>query len=365
MMYATPSLYLKEMDIRNLRCHKQLAWSCAPGVNLIYGNNGCGKSTLLEAIYMMVFGRSFRQAQLPEIVKWQTKEFHIQANWQRYGPVHIHMHGKGKKTYTSMQGKRLRNKEGVRNSLDVILDAAQGRQVILANPSERRKWLDQSILRCRESMLLHYKSYYRALLQRNRLQRRHNSSDDMQAWHSQMILHGQKIIHIRRQFIKDMNAGLDAEQDFLNHSLQLSLPETACDEEQWLQRLDQHQRTSGPIRFGPHCDKLKILFDGQEIRRTASSGQQKLASIAIRLVQQQLHGQHRGIHPVLILDDGLESLDQKRQQHLLERLVQNNTQIFISAPTKKAMHGIATYELSNGEFICQHAPKSGTVEVAA
>jgi len=340
-MYEIPSLYLQEMEVFNLRCHDHFQWSCSKGVNLIYGSNGCGKTTLLEGIYMMVFGRSFRQAQLPEMVRWQSSQFQIQGCWQRYGPIHIDMHGKRRKTTTRMQGKTLKNKAGVRNSLDVILDAVQGNQIILATPQERRKWLDHSLLRCHEMRRVAYQAYYRCLLQRNRLQRRDEHSEELHSWHVQLVQHGQTIIQARRTFVQDMNDELQQEQALTERSLTVGITETAPhDGQAWLAQLDQHKRSSGFLRFGPHCDKVNIFFDGQEIRRTASSGQQKLASIALRLVQQRLHGQHRGINPVLILDDCMESLDPIRQQHLLERLLCNQTQIFMSSPEKKEMKGL-------------------------
>jgi DNA replication and repair protein RecF len=122
----------------------------------------------------------------------------------------------------------------------------------------------------------------------------------------------------------------------MESTLKLELTSTAPDDEKaWLERLatrrDDDARV-GRLQAGPHCDRLKILFDGREIRSVGSRGQQKLAAMALRLAECAVRMECRHLAPLLLLDDCLEALDAERQQRLMNRLCSYRGQILMTVP---------------------------------
>jgi DNA replication and repair protein RecF len=89
---------------------------------------------------------------------------------------------------------------------------------------------------------------------------------------------------------------------------------------------------AGGLRYGPHCDVLKLHFQQREIRNAGSRGQQKLAAIALKMAECAMWSSHRHLVPVLLLDDWLETLDQERQARVLKRLQASPAQILMTAP---------------------------------
>ena len=106
-------------------------------------------------------------------------------------------------------------------------------------------------------------------------------------------------------------------------------------QEMWRQRLregrDEDRRT-GRLDFGPHADRIRIAYQEREIRHSGSRGQQKLASVALKLAECAIRRHYRQIVPVLLLDDCLEALDPQRQERLLQRLGQFPGQVLMTAP---------------------------------
>ncbi|GAV21037.1 DNA replication and repair protein RecF [Mariprofundus micogutta] len=333
MLSSTP-LSIQEVKVKQLRCHDEIFWSCSSGLNLILGANGSGKTSLLEAVYLMAHGRSFRQARDPYLVKRGQERFFIQGNWKRFGPMNLSVAGRRGQTSVRLQGRDVQRRKDVSESFPVLVEAPQGRKIIDGVAGERRRWLDALVMTCYQGSAQQYTSYLRAVMQRSRLLRRRASSDELDAWEHQIVAYGLPIIQARKRLIEEMNVLLSEELELTETAVELSI-NTGYEEEAWLTRLQEKRESdlkSGGLRFGPHCDALKIAFQQREIRSAGSRGQQKLAAIAIKMAECAMWSRYRRLIPVLLLDDCLEALDHSRQYKVLKRLERSPAQVLMSAP---------------------------------
>ncbi len=328
------TLHLKEVRAVDLRCHQQVAWQCDAGVNLLTGENGSGKTTLLEAVFLMGHGRSFRQARDPFLARHGSAGFTIHGTWTRFGPVHVGVGGGPSGVKVSLQGRQLQRRSDLTEALPVLVESPQSARLMDGIPAERRRWLDQMMLYCRPEVLRHYHAYLRCMMQRSRLLRRGAESSDIEAWEHQMAAHGSILVQVRHELLQALNQELVAEEGLSETRLILemsnSAPETVVD---WTEKL-REQRLQGQtiLRMGPHCDRLQIYFGKRDIRAVGSRGQQKLAGIALRLAECRLRMQHRGLIPVLLLDDCFEALDPFRRDRLVERLLVHPGQVLMTGP---------------------------------
>jgi len=331
---ATP-LSINEVKVKHLRCHNELSWSCEPGLNLLLGANGCGKTSLLEAVYLMAHGRSFRQARDPFLVKRNEERFFIHGNWKRFGPMNLSVAGRRGQTSVRLQGRDVQRRKDVSESFPVLVEAPQGSKIVDGVSGERRRWLDGLVMTCYQGKATHYRSYLRAVMQRSRLLRKRASAEELDVWEHQIVLHGMPVVQTRMSLIEEINKLLASETALTESAITLEMSMPEYNESGWLERLRDKRDgdlKSGGLRFGPHCDALKILFQGRDIRSSGSRGQQKLAAIAIKMAECGLWSRYRRLIPVLLLDDCLEALDQKRQQTVLRRLEKSPAQILMTAP---------------------------------
>ena len=101
--------------------------------------------------------------------------------------------------------------------------------------------------------------------------------------------------------------------------------------------LAQSRRREAAYRstlIGPHRDDLQLLLDDRSAGQFGSEGQKRTLAIAFKLAQAEyLTGIH-GSPPVLLIDDIMGELDEKRRSGflpLLERAHQARGQVFMTA----------------------------------
>ena len=83
------------------------------------------------------------------------------------------------------------------------------------------------------------------------------------------------------------------------------------------------QRRSRDIRQGltsggPHRDDLRLTLDGLDAGLYASRGQCRTVALAMKLAEAAYLRDERGEEPVLLLDDVLSELDERRRFEILE-----------------------------------------------
>jgi len=329
---------IKKLHVANFRCYDEQTWQLKHQFHLFMGENGSGKTSILEAIYLMAYGRSFRQAKDAAWQRWGASSFRVHGEWQRYGPLHLDIEGKNKKLKILLQGRTLSQRKELKETFPVLVNSPQGYRLIDGDHNERRKWLDQTVMLYEHSSKIHYQSYLRAWMQRSRLIRRNGLTDELRVWEEQMVIHGRKVQTYRQKICDSLNATLLESAHWTQHPVQCVIQSHIPNEDEvWLNALSEHRasdKKTGRCFYGSHTDRLNIHFGEREVRSVASRGQQKLSSIAIKLAECYLRYDYFHVWPLLLLDDCFEALDEKHTMRVLKRLTEYHGQILMTAPQK-------------------------------
>ena len=81
--------------------------------------------------------------------------------------------------------------------------------------------------------------------------------------------------------------------------------------------------------IGPHRDDFLILRDGVSLRSFGSQGEQRIATLSLRLAELELVKLKEGDSPLCLLDDVTSELDSTRQRLLLTS-IKNQAQVFLT-----------------------------------
>ena len=100
-------------------------------------------------------------------------------------------------------------------------------------------------------------------------------------------------------------------------------------------RLDE-DLDRGTTGLGPHLDDVGIAAEGRDLRRFGSQGEQRLAVLSLLLAEAELLADRGPAPPLLLLDDVLSELDERRRRALADRLA-GAGQAFVTATGASAL----------------------------
>jgi len=96
-------------------------------------------------------------------------------------------------------------------------------------------------------------------------------------------------------------------------------------------RKQERERQLGYTLVGPHRDDVIFKLNGRPANVFASQGQKRSMIISYKIAQIIDYKAVQGHYPVLILDDMASELDENRKNSLLENLLKNSGQVFITS----------------------------------
>lgn len=328
--------------------HEEVSFS--PGVNVICGENAQGKTNLLEAVSYLSSARTHRARYDRELIQFGvdhaflTGEVHTR---ERDFTLEARLH-RGERRELFSNGVRLKTSAELSDVLKTILFCPEDLSLIREGAAQRRRFLDDGICQLRPRYAAALAEYRRLYEQKTRILRdweeKPSLLDTLDDFNLRMAQVGAVLIHYRAHFIKRLSQLAPAIQsDFSGGREKLALRYTTVSTvkdplapareilSELLEHQQSHRRAELDSRLclsGPHKDDLEVEIDGQSARQFASQGQTRTAALSLKLSCRELFHEDTGEWPVLLLDDVLSELDERRQNFVLERI--GGGQVFIT-----------------------------------
>ena len=355
-------------DFRNLRGKIR----CENGLNIISGDNGHGKTNWLESIYILATTRSFRTSRLSEAIRFERSCAIVRGDVRQSPEIvrRLQVILEGNTKTLTVNGKKETSQRYLGQLHSLIFNSDE-LDIVRGAPDARRKFLDSGIVSIHPPFVQVISDYTRVLKQKNKLLQnaRKNEfgaekvSELLQPWNEQLILLAAKLHKARLRFVERLNAVLEKklfgrEEVSINYASSLDGKGDLSDYEGLLrERLAlrvQAELYSGYALIGPHRDELEIRFDGNEIRKFGSSGQQRSALLVLLIASISVFFEQHGEYPLFLLDDIDAELDYRRIGTLLEYL-EGKTQTFVTTSKESFVErfggNAAVVRVENGSAI--------------
>jgi DNA replication and repair protein RecF len=334
---------LHRLVARGFRNLADLECEPPPGGVGILGANAQGKTNLLEAVYYPVLFRSLRGATDQEVLRFGETGFRIEVTvgGGRAASVAATYLAAGRRKRILVDGREPeRLADAVGGWLAVaFLPADVG---LASGPAaDRRQYLDR-LLSLADSTYLRALSRYRAALAQRNSALRQDRADLADAFDLPLATAGAEVTGIRERWARDAAEQFRSELDCMGEpaDARLSYRTRAAlgDPGAWPDALREARpadRARGMTTVGPHRDDLVLEVGGRSLRAYGSTGQQRSAAVALKLIEIVTLRAARGTEPALLLDDVFAELDRDRQGRLAQRLLGAGTrQVFLTAPRR-------------------------------
>ena len=313
----------------------------APGTNVISGENAQGKTNLLEAVYLLATGRSFRTRFDRELVNFAFSEAELLAeifSHERQQTVRIRFHpGTAKKI--QVNGVRKTATE-LSELLNVVLFCPDDLNLIKEGAAVRRRMLDNAISQIRPRYGEYLSEFNRLYEHKTRIlkdwREKPSLLEALDEFSDGMARASAQLIRYRAAFVSRLNeAAPPIHRDFSGSGEQLELAyrtvstvrDPFAPAREIYYDICEHQEAhrqaeldSAQCLTGAHKDDLDIFINGRQARSFASQGQTRTAALSLKLAEREIFLQETGEYPILLLDDVLSELDQKRQEFVLNRI---------------------------------------------
>jgi DNA replication and repair protein RecF len=346
-------MQIDRLWLTDFRCYEQLELSFAPGLTAIVGANGQGKTNILEAIGWLATLDSFRGAPAEALIRDGAAQAIVRGEAQREQralllEAELLAHGRNR---AQLNHQPLRRARDLLGALRVSVFAPDDLVLVKGGPSQRRHFLDETLVATAPKHDALRSDLERVLRQRNALLKqaggrlRDDVAVTLDVWDDKLVQAGEALAAAREGLVEVLRPALaDAYRSVARREAPVGLAYVAP----WRShpaglrgalldaRADDARR--GVTTIGPHRDDLEVRLAGLPARTHASQGEQRSLALALRLGAHAVVTVAAGASPVLLLDDVFSELDPQRSDALLHSLPPGQTLLTTAAVIPPGAH---------------------------
>ena len=327
-------MIIKSLELSNFRNYENLKIDFNRGTNILYGDNAQGKTNILEAIFVSATTKSHKGSKDKEIIRFGQEEAHIRTIIERDNAEYrIDMHLRNSRSKgIAIDGQKLRRASDLIGKLNIVFFSPEDLSIIKNGPSERRRFMDMELCQLDQIYLNSLSKYNKLVVERNKvlkdLYEHPENSVLLDVQDKQLCEYGSVIIKAREKFIRELNEIISPIHNKLTGGKEiLSIyyePNISVEAyEKKLASSRKHDIYLKQTTVGPHKDDFSFIIgspEGIDIRKYGSQGQQRTASLSLKLSEIEIVKRAKKENPVLLLDDVLSELDSNRQNYLLNTI---------------------------------------------
>ncbi len=328
------------LQLASVRCLERADLAPGEGLNLITGSNGAGKTSILEALHLLAYGRSFRGRVRDGLIRTGTEAVEVFAEWQEFGETRTHRVGlrhNGQKWEGRLDGQSVAQLGDLCAALAVVSFEPGSHSLVSGNGDPRRRFVDWGLFHVEQDFVPIWRRYARALKQRNALLKAGGDSRQLDTWDRELAEAGEPLTRRRQAYLarlqhhlSEMAASLVPELGTAEISFSPGWKRQEMSLADALLLARERDRAAGYTSAGPHRADWRIRYAHRPNDEDLSRGQAKLTALACLLAQAEDFLTQRGEWPIVILDDLASELDREHQRRVLERLLGNAAQVFVT-----------------------------------
>ena len=316
------------------------------------------KPILLKQYFYVHIGKSFRAKKDKDLIKFDTQNTRVDVLYEkidREGKISVEINDK--KTFFSNDVKQSKISDII-GKINVVIFTPDDIEIIKDGPQKRRRFLDMMISSLRPNYIHLLNNYNKILEQRNNYLRQikleNKSISMLDIWDEQLSEYSYKIYEYRKYFIDKFSNRIEDIHNLITkcgkEDIKIKYISNSKDQKSFLENLKKSRDVDikrGFTATGVHRDDFMIYINNRQASIFGSQGQQRTAVLTLKLCELEIVKEELGESPILLLDDYMSELDEKRRSSFLENIKGN--QVIITCTDKIDLENESSiYFVENG-----------------
>lgn len=335
-------MYINKIKLLNFRNYEEQEILLNPSINIFYGDNAQGKTNIIEAIFLCSIGKSFRTSKDKEMINFNKENASVYIEYKkvdREGNIKIEIDNK-KNIY--INGIKIKKLSELLGKINIVIFTPDDIQILKEGPQKRRRFLDIMIGQLRPNYVHILNLYNKTLEQRNNYLKQikiENKPEEMlEIWDEKLAEYGEKIFLYRNEFIEKLKEKINDIHSEITENKEILKIEYESDcknKDEYLKLLKERRKLDiikGFSTKGVHRDDFVIYINNELVNIYGSQGQNRTVILSLKIAEMQVIYDEIGEYPILLLDDFMSELDEKRRKNFLEKI--ENKQVIITCTDK-------------------------------
>ncbi len=353
-------MWIKNIKIKNFRNYTEQEIKLQDSINVFFGENAQGKTNIIEAIFLSSMGKSFRAKKDKDMIKLNEEDALVEIEYEkidRDGKIKIEI---GKKKNIYLNGIKIKKLSELLGNVNIVIFTPDDIHILKGGPQNRRRFLDIMISQLKPNYMYVENLYLKTLEQRNNYLRqiREESKDEsfLDIWDEKLAEYATIIYKYRKEYIDKIREEIKkihSEITENKENLEIEYCSECKSKEEYMLLLKQRRKLDiikGFTTKGIHRDDFMIYINGKEIDIYGSQGQHRTAILSLKLAELKIVKEEIGENPILLLDDFMSELDEKRIKSFLSKI--QDTQVIITVTQKIILENknILLYNVKDGKI---------------
>lgn len=353
------NMWISKINLLNFRNYKTEKIELGKDINIFYGENAQGKTNIIESIFFGSMGKSFRAKKDLEVIKLNENEAIVEIFFEkkdRDGKIKIEI---SNKKNVFLNGVKLKKLSQLLGNINIVIFTPDDINILKGGPQNRRKFLDIMISQLKPNYMYNLNLYKKTIEQRNKYLRQireENKTEKLlDIWDEKLVEYADQIYKYRKYYIEKIKEKIKKiHSDITEEKEEIEIKYLTCckNKEEYLNLLKEKRKIDiikGYTTKGIHGDDFNIFINNKQLDIYGSQGQYRTAILSLKMSELEIIEDEIGEMPILLLDDFMSELDEKRRNHLLEKI--RDIQVIITCTDKIKLENqkILIYNVNNGK----------------
>ena len=244
--------------------------------------------------------------------------------------------------------------------MNIVIFTPDDINILKDGPAQRRRFLDIFISQLRPNYVYCLNMYLKALEQRNnylkQIKLENKNEEFLDIWDEKIADYAERVFKYRFEFIEKIKNKIKSVHNNItenNEEINLEYVSDFTNKKEFLNKLKISRKIDiikGFSTKGIHRDDFNVYINGNLVNVYGSQGQHRTVILSLKMSELKVIYDEIGENPILLLDDFMSELDEKRRTNFLSNI--RDTQVLVTCTDKFILekNNFNLYNVKSGQI---------------